>query len=162
MRCAEEQRAGREHPQRQARTHQRDVDRRRGLQRQVLEGVVQPDAQQPEQGVALPVRPHRAVGAQHRGSQRQQQNERDHPAQEVQRERRHQLAHQPAHHGIAGPQQRRHGEQEDGEGRKALMVLLWRYRHGRRLYRAMSRAALETPNGGTMRLFFSCVWRLQR
>ncbi|KAI1692124.1 zinc-binding dehydrogenase domain-containing protein [Ditylenchus destructor] len=96
---AEEEGAHREHPQRQARADQRHVDGRGGLQRQVLEGVVQADAQQ----------------AEHR------------------RQRRDQLPHHAADHGIAGPQQRRNEEQEDGEGSEALRLCL----HGRRLYRAM-------------------------
>ncbi len=127
--CTKEQRAGRQHPQRHAGAHQRDVDRRGGLQREVLECVVEADAEQAQQRIAPPVRPQRAAAAQHRRGQRQHDQERDDPAHEVQRERRHQLAHQAPDHGVAGPEQRRHHEQENGQGREALRLCL----HGRRL-----------------------------
>ena len=48
------------HPQRHAGGHQRDVDRGGGVQRHVLEHVVAANAEQADDGVALPVRPERA------------------------------------------------------------------------------------------------------
>ena len=163
---AEEEGAHREHPQRQARADQRHVDGRGGLQRQVLEGVVQADTQQAEHRVAFPVRPQRAVAPQHLRRQRQQQREGDDPAHEVQRQRRDQLPHHAADHGIAGPQQRRNEEQEDGEGSEALRLCL----HGRRLYRAMiPRAVAGSSNMAgclpylqSLPYLLSRAWRPQR
>jgi hypothetical protein len=103
-----------QHPHRHARGHQRHVDRRGRL---AAPGTAarctcpRPAGPAPH---SAPVRPQRAAARSTWRRERQQQHEGQRPAQEVQRERRHQLAHQPADDGIAGPQHGRPGEVEGG------------------------------------------------
>ena len=73
------------------------------------------EAQQAEQAKATPVRPQAAVASQYPGGQRQQNQEGQSPAQEVQRDRWHQGVDHAAHDGIARPEQGRHGQQQSGD-----------------------------------------------
>ena len=103
-----------QHEDGHAGAHQRHVQRGGCFQRHVLQRVVTAHAQQPQQGHAPPMRPQRATWLDHPNRQRQQKRKAHHPAQQVEGDGGHLGRHQAAHHGVAGPEQGRDGQQQGG------------------------------------------------
>ena len=101
-------------PDRQTRGDQRDIDGRRGLERQILKRVIAAYTEQAEQREVAHAIPQRTVRTQDLLAERQKDRAGQKPSQRVEEQGRDRSDGHPSEHGIARPQQRRDHQQERG------------------------------------------------